>query len=105
MGHSTWWRVLFNLVEPWLGTRRIHVGDSAFASVKLAERLEEFKTGMIGSIKQATSLFPIKRLSMVEADGQRGGMCKTRLARCGVLVAILTFLTCICRFPCSRSQE
>ena len=70
-------KVLLDLVEPWLGTGRIVGGDSAFSSVKLAEKCEEYNTGLIGSIKQATTGFPMRRLSTVESTGKRGGPCPT----------------------------
>lgn len=66
-------KILFELIEPWLNTGRVVTGDSAFTSVGTAQKLEEHNTGMIGSVKLASSGFPMTYLSTVETNGQRGG--------------------------------
>ena len=66
-------KVLISLVEPWLDTGHIVVGHSAFASVRTTEMLEERNTGFLGSIKQATTGFPMKFLSTMETGGSRRG--------------------------------
>lgn len=66
-------QVLLDLIKPWLGTNRLVAGDSYFASVAVANELEEnHNMGFIGTIKTATKGFPQQYLSSVECGGNKG---------------------------------
>lgn len=66
-------KIAFDLVEPWLDSDRVVAVDSFFASVNTALKFEERRTGLIGSVKGATTGFPMHYLSTVESNGKRGG--------------------------------
>jgi hypothetical protein len=74
MLHGT--KVLLFLIEPWLNSGRTTVGDSYFASVGAAYKLDERGMGFIGVVKTATKRFPMAYLSNLEMQqrGERNGV-------------------------------
>ena len=72
--HGT--KVLMFLVGPWTHTNRTVVGDSYFASVGAARKMESEGTGFIGVVKTATRHFPMSYLSQLEMEsrGERKGL-------------------------------
>lgn len=62
-------------VEPWFGTNRLVVADSAFASVATAKALLAYGLHFIGIVKTATAGFPKKVFEAWESTNpQRGEM-------------------------------
>lgn len=85
-------QVLFDLVEPWLGTNQLVGGDSYFASVSVAAELEStYNMGFIGAVKTATKGFPQQYLSSVVCTGERGG--KECILLCFLLFRLLDIVT------------
>ena len=58
------------LTEPWYGTNRVAVGDSAFSSVATALEMKRLGLGYIGVVKNATKSFPMKALSSQVLSGK-----------------------------------
>ena len=60
------------LTEPWYQSNRVAVGDSAFASVATAMKMNEKGLGFIGCVKTVTKLFPNETLKNVQLPGGCG---------------------------------
>ena len=69
-------RTVLELTEPWHGTNRIVVGDSAFSSVNTAVQMAKRNLGYVGVVKTATKRFPMKPLqeTLLPVRGQYTGM-------------------------------
>jgi Transposase IS4 len=69
-------KVLKELVQPWMFTDRLVVGDSYFASVTAAQELLRHKMRFIGVVKTATKRFPMQYLGNMELNerGDRAGL-------------------------------
>ena len=53
---------IIKLTKPWLGSNRVVVANSAFASADTAAALNKRKMGFIGVVKTATRRFPLRPL-------------------------------------------
>ena len=53
-------------VEPWQGSQRVVVGDSAFASVQTAVALSQMGLFFTGIVKNASKNFPKKKMKSIE---------------------------------------
>jgi hypothetical protein len=78
------------LTEPWKGTRRTVILDSAFASLKSAQQLTAHGLYMIGNVKTAHKGFPKAWLnSQVTTRGQRASATHTYVGPGGVTMEVL----------------
>ena len=70
---------MLNLTQPFFGTRRVVVGDSAFASVNTAVQLAKENLGFLCVVKTATKQFPMEPLqkTILPKKGQYTGMSTT----------------------------
>ena len=57
---------VLRLTEPWHGSGRVINADSAFASVTTAEACRKYGLHFTGSVKTATTKFPMKYLNDLE---------------------------------------
>jgi hypothetical protein len=74
MLHGT--KVLISLVQPWLGSVHTVCGDSYFASVGAATKMEKRGMGFLGVVKTATRHFPMAYMTNIEMQsrGEREGV-------------------------------
>ena len=83
---------ILNLTQPFFGTRRVVVGNRAFASVNTAVQLAKENLGFIGVVKTATKRFPMEPLqkTILPKKGQYTGMSTTGLSSWPMFGPIVT---------------